>query len=192
MELESRLTNLPLYPDATDAADSHSGDEAEAREIEEAERLNAQLEELTEQRNALLLERAEWANKELKIRILLELADEMMSRRQRAWESEKDSRDAGTSDVSENWMDRMAGGDRKDRMSGTQGEQSVEDSEDPACRDYDDFFRRTRMRFPGNVLNQEGTIVGFDRALVIRYVDRVLVQEDGFEVRLKAGISIKV
>ena len=174
MELEERLISLTALPDVADDAEAHSGDDAGAGEIEEAEQMLGQL---TEQRNALLLERAEWANREFRIRILLELADEMMARRQRAWEKGKDARDAGTSDASEN------------RMEWTQGEQSVED---PACRDYDAFFRRTKMMFPGNVLNQEGDIVGFDKSLVIRYVDRVLVQEDGFEVRMRAGISIKV
>jgi len=189
MELEERLISLTALPDAADDADSHTLDSRSGGEVEtvgngaaaEAERLNAQLEDLTEQRNALLLERAEWANKEFRIRILLELADEMMDRRQRAWEAGKDSGNAG-----EDQKDRM---EWMEWMTGTQGAQSVED---PACRDYDDFFRRTRMRFPGNVLNQEGDIVGFDKSLVIRYVDRVLVQEDGFEVRLRAGISIKV
>ena len=189
MEMEERLVEIEAIADTdsgvpgdSHSVDSHSGDDAEGaaeagREGNrtEADRLNAQLDELTEQRNALLLERTEWANKEFRIRILLELADEMMSRRQRAWEAGKDSTGAGN--------------DRKDRMEWMSGAQGMED---PACRDYDDFFRRTRIKFPGNALNQEGDIVGFDKSLVIRYVDRVLVREDGFEVRLRAGISIKV
>ena len=189
MEMEERLVEIEAIADTdsgvpgdSHSVDSHSGDDAEGaaeagREGNrtEADRLNAQLDELTEQRNALLLERAEWANKEFRIRILLELADEMMARRQRAWETGKDSTGAGN--------------DRKDRMEWMSGAQGMED---PACRDYDDFFRRTRIKFPGNALNQEGDIVGFDKSLVIRYVDRVLVREDGFEVRLRAGISIKV
>ena len=60
-----------------------------------------------------------------------------------------------------------------------------------ACYDYDDFFRWTKHPLPdGLILN--GQITRFDNDLVIRYLENVTVLDDGFEVKFKAGITIKV
>ena len=60
-----------------------------------------------------------------------------------------------------------------------------------ACYDYDDFFRWTKHPVPdGLILN--GQITRFDNDLVIRYLDTATVTENGFEVKFKAGITIKV
>ena len=60
-----------------------------------------------------------------------------------------------------------------------------------ACYDYDDFFRWTKHSVPdGLILN--GRITRFDNDLVIRYLENVTVLENGFEVKFKAGITVKV
>ena len=64
--------------------------------------------------------------------------------------------------------------------------------QDGACRDYDDFFSRTKYTVPEGVLDENGTMTGFDNDLVIRYLDRVIVHEDGYEVVFKTGTVVEV
>ena len=52
--------------------------------------------------------------------------------------------------------------------------------EDPACRDYEEFFRRTRYVMPAEP----------DEAVVQRFVKEIAATEEGIEVRFKAGIVI--
>ena len=61
-----------------------------------------------------------------------------------------------------------------------------------ACRDYDDFFNRTRYTVPEGVLDENGRMERFNNDLVIRYLDRVVVKEDGYEVEFKAGVKVQV
>ena len=42
------------------------------------------------------------------------------------------------------------------------------------------------------MLDEKGTMTGFDNDLVIRYLDRIVVQEDGYEVVFKAGTAVEV
>ena len=65
------------------------------------------------------------------------------------------------------------------------------DKEPGACYDVEDFFRLTRPRYPDTVVS-EGRVVGYDNEMAIRYLDRVAVNDDRYEVRLKGGISITV
>ncbi len=71
----------------------------------------------------------------------------------------------------------------------------IQESEDrlqeAACSDYEDFFRRTRHIIQEGLLDRNGRMLRFDDALIIRYLDRVTVLDDGFEVFFKAGIHIK-
>ncbi|MBQ9015967.1 MAG: recombinase family protein [Firmicutes bacterium] len=60
---------------------------------------------------------------------------------------------------------------------------------DAACRRPEDFFRRTSYRIPPRVCSGSGRIAAFDDAMIIRYLDRVIVREELFEVRLKAGVA---
>ena len=64
--------------------------------------------------------------------------------------------------------------------------------DDGSCRDYDDFFSRTRYTVPEGVLDENGRMVGFNNDLVIRYLDRVIVKDDGYEVVFKAGVTVEV
>lgn len=70
---------------------------------------------------------------------------------------------------------------------------SVKDpKETGACRDYDDFFSRTRYIVPEGVLDENGRMERFNNDLVIRYLDRVVVKDDGYEVAFKAGVTVEV
>ena len=61
-----------------------------------------------------------------------------------------------------------------------------------ACRDYDDFFSRTRYTVPEGVLDENGRMEAWGNDLVIRYRDRVVVKDDGYEVAFKAGVTVEV
>ena len=61
-----------------------------------------------------------------------------------------------------------------------------------ACRDYDDFFCRTRYTVPEGVLTEDGRMESFNNDLVIRYLVRVVVKDDGYEVIFKASVTVKV
>ena len=63
---------------------------------------------------------------------------------------------------------------------------------DGFCRDYDDFFNRTRYTVPEGVLTEDGQMESFNNDLVIRYLDRVVVREDCYEVIFKAGVTVEV
>ncbi len=57
---------------------------------------------------------------------------------------------------------------------------------------YDDFFSRTRYTVPEGVPDENGQMERFNNDLVIRYLDRVVVQDDGYEVAFKAGVKVQV
>ena len=45
---------------------------------------------------------------------------------------------------------------------------------------------------PEGVLDETGGMAGFDNDLVIRYLDRVVVEDDGYEVVFKAGVAVEI
>ena len=55
-----------------------------------------------------------------------------------------------------------------------------EESNDPACRDYEEFFRRTREEC--ECLAEK----------VLRYVDRVMVWDDKIVIEIKGGVKVTV
>lgn len=61
----------------------------------------------------------------------------------------------------------------------------------PSCRDYEDFFRRTRHKAADGVID-DGVVTTFDNDMVIRYVDKVVIEQYGYAVHFKAGVSVKV
>ena len=122
--------------------------------------LRSQIVEIRRRKDALYAERAEHANTEVQIRLLLELVDEMVMK-------------SGTAPL---WMSREA--------------EAVEET--GACRDYDDFFSRTRYTVPEGVLDENGRMEAFNNDLVIRYLDKVVVKDDGYEVVFKAGVKVEV
>ena len=127
-------------------------------EMDEAAFLRSQIVEIRRRKDALYAERAEHANTEVQIRLLLELVDEMVK------------------NSLPEWMSREA--------------ETVEET--GACNDYDDFFNRTRYTVPEGVLDENGRMEAFNNDLVIRYLDRVIVNDDGYEVVFKAGVRVEV
>ena len=130
-------------------------------EMDEAAFLRSQIVEIRRRKDALYAERAEHANTEVQIRLLLELVDEMVMR-------------SGAAPV---WM--------------TNDAETVEELPG-ACRDYDDFWSRTKYTVPEGVLAEDGSMAGFDNDLVIRYLDKVVVREEGYEVIFKADVIVEV
>ena len=115
----------------------------------EVEFLKGQIISIRSQKNALYAEKAEHANKEVQLRILLELVEQMM------------------------------------------GESLTAGEESGACYDYEEFFRRTRYAVPEGVIT-DGAMMRFDNDLVIRYLDSIVVEDNGSTVWFKAGGEVKV
>ena len=84
-----------------------------------------------EEKDRLILDRAEAANQEMQIRLLMELVDG----------------------------------------------QEREESEDPACREYEEFFRRTRRE-----------VTDMDEK-ILRYVEKVTVWDEKIDVELKGNVK---
>lgn len=128
-----------------------------------------------EGRNALILERAEHANSEIHVRLLLELVDTMKERREESLTL---------------YRSAYSGVTEPEMAEETNGE---EDAETPAaCYDYDEFFRRTKYELPEDVLDSTGTVVKFDNSMVIRYLDSVTIHDDRYDVNFKAGFTVTV
>jgi len=127
----------------------------------ELEYMQEELDRLSADYTRLVLERAEAANKEVNIRLLLELIDTMNG-------SITASPGHGSEDV--------------DAYTG---------AESPACYDYDDFFRRTSTIRDSDIIS-DGKIESFSNETVVKYLEKVLVTEDGYEVWFKAGVSVSI
>ena len=128
-------------------------------DMNEVEFLRTRIVEIRRRKDGLYAERAEHANTEVQIRLLLELVDEMVK------------------NSLPEWMQSS--------------EQEGTEADDGSCRDYDDFFSRTRYTVPEGVLDENGQMERFNNDLVIRYLDRVVVQDDGYEVAFKAGVKVQ-
>ena len=163
--LEERLEVLASQvpedeePMNTTVVDEVGSTQVITSEMDEAAFLRSQIVEIRRRKDALYAERAEQANREVQIRLLLELVDEMVKNSLPDWMVE---------------------------------ETQVEGEESGACRDYDDFFSRTRYTVPEGVLDENGRMEAFNNDLVIRYLDRVVVKDDGYEVAFKAGVTVEV
>ena len=87
-------------------------------------------------------------------------------------------------------VDEMAGNSLPEWMRREAENENAEET--GACRNYNDFFNRTRYTVPEGVLDENGRMEAFNNDMVIRYLDRVVVKEDGYEVILKAGVIVEV
>ena len=131
---------------------------------------------LQAERDKLLLDRAEYADKELKIRLLLELTDIM--------------KEYGLNlHTSVDSSFSLVADDFNSSCSSTYTEKS---SLPCACYNPDDFFLRTRYTLPEKILDENGTIAKFDNSMVIRYLDFITVMDEGLDIRFKAGISFYI
>lgn len=122
------------------------------RELDDAlARLRTNLVNLSEKGETVALERAELQNREMQLRMLSELAEQLESGQPPELPPETDS----------------------------------------ACREAEDFFRRTRTPLPEGVLGVGGGMVRFDDAAVVLFLDRVTVEDEGFRVVLKGGVEVR-
>ena len=62
----------------------------------------------------------------------------------------------------------------------------------PACRDYEEFFHRTRQRMDEEIFSKEGKVIQFSDAMVTRYLERMTVCYDAYEIEFKCGLTIQV
>ena len=131
-------------------------------ESEAARIIHEQKEKLKNERNRLYAERAEFANKEVRIRMLLELVKLMLERRNNTAQILHDEHT-----------------------------ESIQ-SDTPSCRNYEDFFRRTAFAPADDLIDQTGKVLRYDSDMVQRYLESITVLDDGFEVAFKAGISVTV
>jgi len=162
--LEVLASQVPEDEEAinTTVVDEVGSEKAVTGDMNEVDFLRTRIVELRRRKDALYAERAEHANTEVQIRLLLEMVDDMVMK-------------SGTAPL---WMSREAENENAE--------------ESGACRDYDDFFKRTRYTVPEGVLDENGRMERFNNDLVIRYLDRVVVQEDVYEVMFKAGVSAEI
>lgn len=138
--------------------------------------LERQMVEEHAKRDALILERAGYADRELHLRLLMELIEIL------------EESAAPSSSLSDNGQ--MGGSHVIGGIGGRVVVKRV-DKEPGACYDVDEFFRLTRPRYPEDVIG-EGRVIGYDNEMVIRYLDRVIVNDDSYEVRFKGGVSVTV
>lgn len=120
--------------------------------VADEQELRARLDRLETEYTRLVMERAEAANKDVQVRVLLELISSLS-------------------------------GDDDD-------EQSV-DEKSRACYDYEEFFRRTRYE-PDEGVIVGGRIVKFEQKMITRYLESVVVNDEDYEVRFKAGLSVNI
>ncbi len=139
-QLEAQLEQLTGHPG--------DGGAANAAGIMETRQALAALEK---RREKLYARRAEDAHRDIRLRLLLELVEQMLGQEP-----------AETGPLA------------------------------PACRDPEEFFRRTRYRVPEGVMNADGRIAVFDDGLITRYLENVIVLDQGFRVNFKAGICIEI
>ena len=138
--------------------------------------LQRQMVEEQAKRDALILERAGYADRELHLRLLMELI-EILEESAAPSSSLSDNVQMGGSPV----------------IGGIGGRILVKrvDKEHGACYDVEEFFRLTRPQYPESVVS-EGQVIGYDNEMVIRYLDKVIVNDQDYEVRFKGGVSMTV
>lgn len=142
--------------------------------------LERQMVEEHAKRDALILERAGYADRELHLRLLMELIEILE-------ESAEQIQPLNEHNVTF----EHAGGVVTGGEAGARIVVKRVDREPGSCYDAEEFFRLTRPRYPEGVVS-DGRVVGYDNEMVIRYLDRVIVNDQDYEVRFKGGITVTV
>ena len=125
------------------------------------------------ERETLLLDRAEYAEKALKIRLLLELTDIM--------------NETKTLTPAQRYQHSLpVTGSVILRCENTSSGSAA------ACFSSEDFFSRTHFSLSDRILDGHGNISKFDNDMVIRYLDLITVQDDGLDIHFKAGITFHI
>ena len=148
--LEERLEVLASQvpedeePMNTTVVDEVGSTQVITSEMDEAAFLRSQFVEIRRRKDSLYAERAEHANTEVQIRLLLELVDEMVKNSLPEWMQTHASTDGLKKDGI------VSTGAAADGGGGAQ-----ETEADGSCRDYDDFFSRTRYTVPDISVRKE-------------------------------------
>lgn len=138
----------------------YSDDNEEIDEETAVERISAEIDELNEKRDALLIQKGDLGIQEANIQTILKLTNAIM---------------------------RIPVKTKTTLKTGTDDEAVEEPEVDPAaCYDLTDFYERTDR------ITQWGKLKAFDDDLTKRFVDKIVVQQDGIEVQFKAGIAVKI
>ena len=149
--IDATIENIAMQEERIHDFLDKLGQEEEGPEFTQAEFLNSELERLEEERTRLIFDRADAANKEVQIRLLLELVDSMKEAQEARYGMPK---------------------------KGTKTEME----ESPACFDSEDFFRRTKYTPESGILGEDGKVQRFSNDMVIRYLESIDVQEDGYAI----------
>lgn len=134
--------------------------------------MTRELEDLEAKRKELMIQRAGFAREETHIRLLLELMGSM-ARKYRKGIVVRDRYG-------------VYYGDYQPMVN------EEEISPQPACYDVDEFFEWTRHDPPESLMDSKGKMVAFNNDLVIRHIDLITVQDRGYDIHFKAGITIHV
>ncbi len=137
-----------------------SDDGEEIDEETAVERISAEIDELNEKRDELLIQKGDLGIQEANIQTLLKLTNAIMKLPVKVKTTLKTGTDNGTVE-----------GEKVDLA---------------ACYDLADFYERTDR------ITQWGPVRAFDDNLTKRFIDKIVVQQDGIEVQFKAGIEVKV
>ncbi len=135
-------------------------------------RLSEQLKALEIKKKNLMLERASFALEETQIRFLLELMDTMDGKFRKGIRVRNQ--------YGQNYNTSHTEGDKPEAVYS------------PACFDAEEFYTRTRHDIPESIMDAKGRMAVFDNELVTRYVDLITVQDYGYDIHFRAGLTISV
>ena len=139
----------------------YSEEDEEINEETAVERISDEIAGLNEKREELLCEKGDFGVQEANIQTLLKLTDAIM----RIPAKVKTTLRTGTDD------------------KGITGDELGRDP--AACYDLADFYERTDR------IAQWGPLDKYDNEMTKRYIEKIVVQQDGIEVHFKAGIMKK-
>lgn len=168
-----------------------SGDEGETAFLE------GEISRLEEEEKKLLLERADAAGREIQVRLLLELIgimtpatfiDDILA----SYDAEHHTSASHSSALHSSAPHSSASHTSAPHTSADTSSVDESDVDSPACRDYEDFFRRTRYRPELGLIGRDGKIKYFSDDMVIRFLEKVVVTDEGYEVHFKAKVVITV
>ncbi len=187
---EGELRRIDALIEASQEAESRM--ETQRTRLEEMRAdtavMDSQIREEHARRDALLLERAGHASKEMYLRLLAELLT-LLEEPTAAYSAahRTDSHRVAVASHSEDEADAASrgeedGGDEADAadVKVNTGDWAVEQ-----------FFRMTRPRYADGVI-AEGKVVSFCDEMVVRYLEKVVVEDDEYVVKLKGGVEIAI
>ena len=149
--------------------DRSDGMEESIENGDEEHFIREELDRVEQEYTELVMKRATAVNDEVQIRLLLELVDDLCG--------EED--EAGAEDK------------HKNQRYKNRNEKKEKNKNSGACYDYEEFFRRTRRTADENMI-MDGRVSSFNNEMVIRYLEKVMVNDRDYEVKFKAGLTVSI